>query len=173
MQGLSSTGYNKSVIDLKPLFKFFVRRWWFIALLTMMLGVIGVYVSISVPNTYTSRATLVSAESSNSNLLANFSGQLGGIASLAGLDLSGSGDGNLDFALAKLESREFIVSFIREYELEVPLMAIKAWDLTFLSWDLSIFPKLLILLSTVSRSAKANSILMTSISDKGSTLPAT
>jgi len=51
--------------------------------------------------------------------------------------------------------------------------AIEARAFVFLSCDFSILPRFPILFSTLSRSANASSILITSISERGSTLPET
>jgi uncharacterized protein involved in exopolysaccharide biosynthesis len=56
------------------------------------------------------------------------SGQLGGLAALAGVNLDGGGGSKTELAIEVLKSREFLGQFIERYDLYVPLMAVKGWD---------------------------------------------
>jgi uncharacterized protein involved in exopolysaccharide biosynthesis len=56
------------------------------------------------------------------------SGQLGGLAALAGVNLGGGGGSKTELAIEVLKSREFLGQFIERYDLYVPLMAVKGWD---------------------------------------------
>ncbi len=60
--------------------------------------------------------------------LAKLAGQFGGLASLAGVNIGGSGESKTDVAIELLSSRYFLQSFIEEHDLIVPLLAVTKWD---------------------------------------------
>lgn len=60
--------------------------------------------------------------------VSGISGQLGGLASLAGISLGSGGANQTIVAREVLQSRAFLAEFIRRHELEVALMATEAWS---------------------------------------------
>ena len=62
------------------------------------------------------------------------SGQLGGLASLAGISLGGGGANQTAMAKAVLQSRAFLAGFIDRHNLSIPLMATEAWDMENGKW---------------------------------------
>lgn len=80
------------------------------------------------PPTYSATAVLAPATQERQGLAGRLSAlsQLGGIASLAGIDLQGA-DSETEEALAILQSRGFIYSFIRDYNL-LPVLFADKWD---------------------------------------------
>lgn len=78
------------------------------------------------PNIYEASVRLTPAHSDS-----NFGGmaaQLGGLASLAGLNVSQYGDKKAVIAKEVLSSHAFLSDFIRRHKLEKPLRGAKAWD---------------------------------------------
>jgi hypothetical protein len=65
---------------------------------------------------------------------AGISGQLGGLASLAGISLGGGGSNQTVIAKAVLQSRAFLTDFIHRHNLIIPLMATKGWDMKNEKW---------------------------------------
>ncbi|OOE97031.1 hypothetical protein BZG79_16015 [Salinivibrio sp. MA427] len=63
-------------------------------------------------------------------------GQLGGLASLAGVNLDSGGGSETQIALATLKSRQFISEFVHANALEVPLMATTGWDQDTGEWQI-------------------------------------
>lgn len=115
-------------IDLKELFMALWKGKWIIILTTFVFAVGGVLYALSQPNTYKAEAVLASANDSQSGGLAAMASQFGGLASLAGISLGGGGTDSKAMALATLQSRQFLNSFIHKYDLLVPLMAGEKWS---------------------------------------------
>ncbi len=84
---------------------------------------------------YRASTVLISASSERNSLSSSLSstlGQLGGIASLAGINV-GSGDPATEEALAVLQSREFTERFIDDLNL-MPELYVRKWDLARKAW---------------------------------------
>ena len=112
-------------IDLRELFLVIYRGKWLILLVSFVFGVIGVLYAKSLPNIYKSEALLVPVTDSSG---VEISGQLGGLAALAGVNLGGSVGDKAALAIEILKSREFVTRFIQKYDLFVPIMAGESWD---------------------------------------------
>lgn len=97
-----------------------------ISIITSIICAISVVVLINLPNTYKSEAKLSPATDKTS---AGFGGQLGGLASLAGINLSQlNGEDKTLLAIEILRTRNFIVKVLRDNDLVVPVMASKGWN---------------------------------------------
>lgn len=118
-------------IDLRELLVTLWRGKWIIFLLTVVFAMGGTAYALYQPNVYTASALLAPASDETGSRV---TGQLAGLASLAGVNL-GSGSTNKT-AIAKevLQSRAFLGDFIRRHNLAVPLMATKAWDVNQEKW---------------------------------------
>lgn len=117
-------------IDLRELFIALWKGKWIIIATTFIFAVGAVLYALSQPNIYKADALLAPAESSGSGGLAKMAGQLGGLATLAGVNLGSGESSQTDLAAQVMKSRQFIQHFIEKYELLVPLMAGKEWDLS-------------------------------------------
>jgi uncharacterized protein involved in exopolysaccharide biosynthesis len=112
-------------IDLRELFIALWKGKWLIIFITTLFAAGGVYYALKQPNTYKAQVLLAPTQGSGSMSLG---GSLGGLASLAGVNLGGdSADPKVE-ALAILNSRKFIEAFIQKHQLLVPLMASKEWN---------------------------------------------
>jgi uncharacterized protein involved in exopolysaccharide biosynthesis len=127
---LSQQAYqqHEDEIDLKELFLTLWRGKWTIIFTTIVFAVGGVLYALSQPNTYKAEAILASAKDGKSGGLSSMASQFGGLASLAGISIGGSGTDSKAIALATLQSRQFINAFIHKYDLLVPLMAATNWN---------------------------------------------
>lgn len=115
-------------IDLRELFKALWQGKWIIIVTTLLFSVAAVFYALSLPNIYKSEVTLAPV-SEESGL--KIPGQLGGLAALAGVNLGGMGGGDkTGLALEILKSRDFIIRFIEDNDLYLPIMAAKGWDRT-------------------------------------------
>lgn len=91
---------------------------------TLIFLVAAVAYAMTLPNIYKSEALLVPADGgSNKGLI----GQFGGLATLAGVNISGGSDKS-SLAIEVLKSREFIEYFVVKHELTAPLIASVGWD---------------------------------------------
>ncbi|SKA13937.1 G-rich domain on putative tyrosine kinase [Vibrio cincinnatiensis DSM 19608] len=120
-------------IDLRELFIALWKGKWIIIATTFVFAVGSVLFALSQPNIYKADTLLAPAESSGGGGLAKMAGQLGGLAALAalaGVNLGSGESSQTELAAQVIKSRRFIEHFIEKYDILVPLMAAKGWDLT-------------------------------------------
>lgn len=120
--------YQKDEIDLRELFGIIWQgKWWIIAI-TFVFAVGSVIYSLSLPNIYKSEATLAPSEEASGGGLSQMAGQLGGLASLAGVNLGKQGADKTTIAIEILQSRAFIKNFVEKYDILPELMAVEEWN---------------------------------------------
>src|SRR5690554_7416717 len=116
---------NEDEIDLFELFMALWKGKWIIIATTFAFALSSVIYALSQPNIYRSEALLAPVEESGG---LKMSGQLGGLAALAGVNLGGGGGSKVGLALEILKSREFLGRFIVKHELKPALMAVDSWN---------------------------------------------
>jgi len=100
-----------------------------IIIITAIFTISSIFYAKSLPNIYKASILLSSASTdSSSSGVSGLASQFGGIASLAGINLS-SGNDKTTLAIEIIKSRSFIENFIKKYKLTVPLMAVERFDL--------------------------------------------
>lgn len=124
--------YPDDEIDLRELFLTLWRGKWIILATTVAFAAAGVFYALSQPNIY--QASVLLAPTQEEGAANGISGQLGGLASLAGINLGGGGANKTVMAKEVLKSRAFLTDFIHRHDLVVPLMATKAWDMSENQW---------------------------------------
>jgi uncharacterized protein involved in exopolysaccharide biosynthesis len=111
------------------------RRWW-IVVITVMLTIGFALVAFLSKPVYRVSAVLAPAAADRGGLgasgLGSALGQLGGIASLAGINVTAS-DAETEEALAVLRSRQFTETFIRDLDL-MPRLFDRQWDAAAKQW---------------------------------------
>lgn len=113
-------------IDLRELFSVLWAGKKVIAAITILFAVVSVIYALSLANEYKSSVVVAPAESGGS-ALGNMAGQLGGLASLAGINI-GPGEKNETLeALEIMQSWGFIEEFIQTNNLQVSVYAAKGW----------------------------------------------
>ena len=115
-------------IDLAELWRAIWAGKWIIIAIASLFAVASVFYALSLPNIYKSEALLAPAEQESGGL-GGMASQLGGLASLAGVNLGGGKTDKTGLALEIMKSRAFVFKFIEEHELTEPLMAAKDWNL--------------------------------------------
>lgn len=126
-------------IDLRELFAAIWQGKWIIIATTFVFVVAAVFYALSLPNIYKSEALLAPAAEQKG---AGLSGQLGGLAALAGVSLGGgAGVDKTTLAIEVVKSREFLSRFIQQRINLQDLMAAKSWDLgsNTVNYDSDIF----------------------------------
>ncbi|WP_418140340.1 Wzz/FepE/Etk N-terminal domain-containing protein [Marinobacter sp. MA] len=118
--------YPDDEIDLRELFAILWRGKWIITVFTVVFAAVGVLYALSKPNIY--QASVLLAPAQDEGGTGGISGQLGGLASLAGISLGSGGSNQTMIAREVLQSRAFIADFIRSHSLSVPLLATEAWN---------------------------------------------
>ena len=122
---MSNTSANE--VTLAELLEVVWKQKLYIGGITVIAAVVSVILSLQLPNMYYSEAVLTPAQSSE---MPNLSGQLGGLASLAGLSLGADQGNRTAVALETLKSRKFITGFIKKHQIAMPLIAATEWDNT-------------------------------------------
>jgi uncharacterized protein involved in exopolysaccharide biosynthesis len=128
-------------IDLRELWNAIWRGKWIIIAVTAIFAIASVFYALSLPNIYKSEALLAPAQSEQQGGLGALSGQFGGLASLAGINLGGGKSDKTALAIEILKSREFFAKFVEKHNILPDLMAVKEWDLSTnsVSYDAEIY----------------------------------
>jgi uncharacterized protein involved in exopolysaccharide biosynthesis len=126
---------TESYIDLRRVVhRLLANRWWIVASVLSFAAAFASYAFLTRP-VYRATTILVPAANDQAGLggsLGGALGQLGGLASLAGIGL-GSSTAELEEALAVLRSREFTEAFIRDQGL-MPVLFADDWDPAAKDW---------------------------------------
>ena len=129
------TENNKSVpssdildeLKLKELYSIIYKGKKFVGYVTVALSLIGLLFSLTLPNIYQSKSIL-SPTGEKNELFSSLRG-LGGLATLTGINISGSDGATVQIqALEKLKSLSFFTDSILPNIYLPDLMAIKSWD---------------------------------------------
>lgn len=115
-------------IDLYELFSVIWAGKWLISGVTVAAAVIAVIASLMMPNIYRAEALLAPNNQDKTGGLSALAAQYGGLAALAGIDLSGGDVDKTALGLEILQSRKFISDFVERHDILVPLMAADGWD---------------------------------------------
>lgn len=115
-------------INLYELFVLFWANKWLIIGVSFSFVVGALAYAITLPNIYRSEALLAPVEDNSRAGLSGLAGNLGGLASIAGVSLTGKDQDKLSVSIEVLKSRKFLTNFINHYELMVPLLAAEGWD---------------------------------------------
>lgn len=125
--------YADDEIDLRQLFATLWAEKWIVIAFTCLFAAGGVVFAHMKPNIY--QASVLVAPANDEGGVQGLSGQLGGLASLAGINLGGSGSNQTVIAKEVLQSRAFLTDFIRRHQLAVPLMGVKGWNKERQQWQ--------------------------------------
>ena len=110
-------------IDLRELWNALWQGKVTIIAITSVFAIASVIIALMLPNIYRSEALLAPAEESQGGGLSALAGQFGGLASIAGINLSDGATDPTVVAIETLKSRRFVKTFIDKHQLLVPLMA--------------------------------------------------
>jgi uncharacterized protein involved in exopolysaccharide biosynthesis len=110
-----------------------VRGYWMLIVGLGLACAIGTYAyCFFSPKWYRAQALLAPAPQESGAALNALTGQIGGLAALAGIDIGG-GEGFKEEALARLSSREFTFAFINDLKL-LPVLFADDWDPVAKTW---------------------------------------
>lgn len=124
---LDTTSMASEEMDLRDLWLLVWQKKWSLSIFVVLLTALATIYAVSLPNIYKSEALLAPAESKSGGVGIGL-GQLGGLASLAGVNIDTGANDKTTFAIQVLKSREFIYKFIEKHQIMVPLIASKGWD---------------------------------------------
>ena len=115
-------------IDLRELFLVLWNGKKLIIGITAIFALVSVFYALSIPNQYRATALVSPAQGSGGGLSGAL-GQLGGLASLAGVSIGGGESSEAQVAQEIMRSRGFIEEFISENNLAVEVFAAEGWDM--------------------------------------------
>lgn len=115
-------------IDLRELFSVLWNGKKLIVSITAVFALVAVFYSLSIPNEYRATTVVSSAQGGSGGGLSNALGQLGGLASFAGVSIGAGESSEVQVAQEIMRSRWFIEEFIRENNLAVEVFAVQGWD---------------------------------------------
>jgi LPS O-antigen subunit length determinant protein (WzzB/FepE family) len=124
MTDKSESSYEDA-INLKPLFFYIRSKLSYIALITALVTILGVLVSLALPNIYESKTLLTPSNQSES--MSSMLGSYSSLAGIAGIDLPESSANKSTEAIARINSFDFFAeNFLPQIKLE-DLLAVKSW----------------------------------------------
>lgn len=101
------------------------RKWWIIGI-TFLFSLGMAFFALSIPDQY--KAEIVLAPAQKEGGMGNLAAQYGGLAAIAGINLGGSQNSDIDQATALAVSRPFLEAFIEKYNVKPQVMAVNRWD---------------------------------------------
>jgi len=117
-------------VDLRELILGVWRQRWLIVLIACVFGVASLVYALRATSWYRAEVTLLSVERNAAQGMSGALAQLGGLASLAGINVGG---GKSAEPLAILESREFAARFIQDHDL-LKVIFNDRWDAVHGKW---------------------------------------
>lgn len=104
------------------------KKKWILVAFVLIFSATAAFFSLELPNQYQSQAVLAPVLADDERNMSPLSGQLGGLASLAGFSLSSGNVSNANISLEVLKSRILINQFIDKHDLLVDLFAASSWN---------------------------------------------
>lgn len=124
--------HSNEEVDFREIIAVLWKGKYLILGVTLAFFAAGVAFSLYKPNVY--QASVLLAPTNEEGSISGISGQLGGLASLAGISVGANSSNKTVIAKETLQSRAFITTFVRRHNLEVPLIAAAGWDESLESW---------------------------------------
>ena len=125
---MSSSAQQQLDYSIYNLFKYlWQKKVWLIAI-PFVISVITAFWTLSIANTYRSETVLSPTEEAVGGGIGNAAGQLGGLASLAGISVGGESTDQVTVALEIMRSRQFLADFVRNLNIKPQLFAATEWD---------------------------------------------
>ena len=119
------SSFTEDEIDIKKFLQILWHGKIFIVALTSVFSITAVIYSLILPNVYQSNGLLTPVDESSSS---QAFGNIGGLASLAGIDISSGSGGNVAKSLQKARTFSFFKDNILPNIFLPDLMAMKSWD---------------------------------------------
>lgn len=104
-----------------------IRYKWIVCVLTGLFFTASLLWALNTPNEYQAQVMLMPVDDESQGGL-GLSGQLGGLASIAGLNMGGGANNKIELARELINDWSFSDGFIRENNLKVYLLAVTGWD---------------------------------------------
>ncbi|MEI5662128.1 Wzz/FepE/Etk N-terminal domain-containing protein [Pseudoalteromonas sp. UG3-1] len=127
---------NNEDVSIGDIFNIVKKRLFIVVAVTAVFIGLGVVFALSKPNVYQSQV-LLSPASNPSGGSAGLSGQIGGLAALAGVQLGGGAADKSLLHIERFKSRVFLTKFIAAHDLKKKLYAVQnySWESNKLVYD--------------------------------------
>ena len=112
-------------IDLRELFGVLWKGKWWIIGITALFAIASISYALWLPNEYKATAIVAPASEQGGGGLSKMAGQLGGLASLAGVNLGSSETTDDVIAMEIMKTWGFIDDFIKKHELQVAIFQLR------------------------------------------------
>ena len=123
---LRANDMQGDTINLIDLFRYLWRKKAYYIVTLLVVSLVSVTILLITPNKYTSDASLLAVNNEEIGGLAGLASNFGGLASMAGINLSGSGNSvENEFILS---SRDFLLPILKRHNLLHIIVAAKAFD---------------------------------------------
>ena len=119
----SLEGYHKE-IDIREVLEVLWLGKVKILAITLIFAISSVFYALSIPNQYKATALLAPAQYESAGISSSL-GQLGGLASLAGVNFGNTGSSETEMAKAIMISWNFIEDFINKNDLALSFMLLR------------------------------------------------
>jgi uncharacterized protein involved in exopolysaccharide biosynthesis len=121
-------------IDLAGLFALWWRAKWTIVITGVSAAAVAAVVTLMIADVFRTQTVLAPSSDISNALPVSLAAQ---VSSIAGLALGTPTSDPVQVAIATLQSRRFLVSFVRQHELVVPLIAGGGWDHERRQWEIN------------------------------------
>lgn len=121
---------SENELSLIDILNLFIADWKILIACTLLSALIAVSIAFYLPEKFKATITILPI---NSDGTAEGESQLGGFASLAGVDIGSSGSRKYEY-LAILQSREYLYSFFKKYNV-LPFLYPDDWDKQKNEWN--------------------------------------
>lgn len=129
LESLIAAQVGSDEIDFAETAVFAWKKKWLIVAITVISGCLSVGWALWLPDQYRATVTLLPASSNSASSLSRMAGQFGGLAALAGVNLSGATEiDKSTTAIELIKSWSFQDEFIRKYNLQAPIYAASGWE---------------------------------------------
>ncbi|TQF72213.1 Wzz/FepE/Etk N-terminal domain-containing protein [Pseudoalteromonas luteoviolacea] len=116
-------------LGLVDLFAIIWKRKLIVLAGTVLFAIASVLIALSLPNIYRSETLISPAATKGADGIGALAGQLGGLASLAGISMpTNDAADKVSMAIDVMKSRTFLKEFIDKYEILPDLIAAKSWN---------------------------------------------
>lgn len=123
-------------MTLIDLVRLILRAWRFVLVGSVIGAVLAGVAAYFTPHKFIAEVVVAPAGAAPGTGLSSMLGQLGGLASIAGINIGGSSGDDLGKNLALLKSRTFTVGFIKRHNL-MPVLFAKDWDAARSTWSVA------------------------------------
>lgn len=119
--------YELDLPRLRELLEYLWANKWLVVFFTLLSALFSIFYALSIPNQYKSTAIL--AGNSSQVDTSGFAANIGGLASLAGVNVGGnSTTNNVSSALVVVKTWDFLENFVKRNSLEKQIYAASGWD---------------------------------------------